>query len=200
MKVKKENWEEFIIGKNGKTIVRCQAKIRRSNPPRQCSQKAMKGRLMCVKHNRKEDGNRKEVAVMRRNMGLYEVGKDKAMQKELKEVKGYDEKQLADTSDELSLAVALLRRYLKENTDLKIARKPGQLMWLISNVMNFKRIHWEIKHADKVTYTKEQVDYLFIKIRNILTTVIKDTDLLQEIADKIKMMGVELRDDGFKVL
>jgi len=154
---------------------------------------------MCSRHNKKTDRS-KEIELVRKSMGLYDVGKEKALQKELKEVEQFDDEKLEDTTDELKLAIGVMRKYLKETTDLKIARKPGQLMWMLNNIMNFKKIHWEIKHADKVTYTKEQVDYMFIKIRNILMDVVKDTGLLAEIAKRISKMGIEMREDGFKVV
>jgi len=197
--MKRPGWEETKIGKHGKTIVRCQAKIRRSDPAKQCTLPAKHGMVMCSRHNKKTDRS-KEIELVRKSMGLYDVGKEKALQKELKEVEQFDDEKLEDTTDELKLAIGVMRKYLKETTDLKIARKPGQLMWMLNNIMNFKKIHWEIKHADKVTYTKEQVDYMFIKIRNILMDVVKDTGLLAEIAKRISKMGIEMREDGFKVV
>jgi len=195
---KREKWEDFKYYKDGRIVIRCQAKLQSSHPPRQCPYPALKGRVVCRRHTGVNLEKKKEIRELKKSLGLYDIGKDAALQKELRELEGLAEEDLTNTLDELKLSVVVLRKFLKAKTDDEIAENPGKLMWLLDNIVRFKKTHWEMKHAPKVSFTVEQVEYMFMKFRNIIIDVVKDPEMLSNISRRVQELGAEIRAQGFK--
>jgi len=200
--IEREGWERFTTHKNGTVNIRCQALVKRDGGIKQCGNRVLKDMLVCRFHSGRNRMGKKNAAMneIREKLGVYKLGREGALQKELKEIQDVDSEELDNVTSEIHLALALLRKYLKETSDEEISRKPGQLMWLIDNIVNFKKAQWEMKHAPKVSFSLEQVEYLFIKMRMVLIDVIKDSEMLKDISGKMKKLGVEIKEEGFRVI
>lgn len=193
----RKGWQKLSVSSRGAVNIRCQAKLKSGS---QCAKIALRGMLLCSTHGGKGLVKREEIKKMKRDLGIYSGSDIKSLQKELREVKDLTEEQLQDSTDELKLGIALLRKYLRETEDIKIAKNPGQLMWLIGEIARLKKEHYEVKHSKDVSFTKDQVEFLFNQFYLILIDEIKDVDLLKTIADRLTEIGKQIGRNGFKVV
>ena len=188
-------WKEH----RGKVVIRCQSKKHGTNPPEQCKETALNGHYMCRVHCKGRAGKRaKAVEEIKKEIGVYDI-KDGALQKQLKDIETLDPKQLESVMPEIKLSLALLREFLKRHTDEQIMKNSGRLMWLLDNIARFKKTQYDMQHAKEVTFTIQQVNYLFLGVKNVLISEIKDIELLKKVAKGIDKFGIELKEDGFKV-
>lgn len=190
-----KNWQKLKENKISYSI-RCQA-VRNNKPGEQCINTAMHGTLLCKNHSMGIE-KKKEITKIKQSLGIYSGSGVIALQKELAEVQHLTDADLQDTTDELKLGISLLRKYLKETDDEKIAKNPGQLMWLIGEISRLKKEYYEIKHSKNVSFTKEQVVFLFNQVYLILIKLVKDVDLLKSIGEEIDEVGKRIGKEGFK--
>lgn len=195
-----DEWKMFIVSHKGTISIRCQCKVINKKPYQQCLKKAIAGRLFCTTHGGLALVKSEKTKEIKKDLGIY-TGEDiKSLRTELSEIENISEEQLQDTTDELKLGIALLRKYLKNTDDDKIAKGPGQLMWLIGEIARLKKEHYEIKHSKNVSWTKEQVQFLFNQFYLILIKQISDHNLLKSISEEIDRVGKQIGQTGFKVL
>ena len=194
-----EGWKKFHISQTGRIQIRCQANVgKNKKKPKQCMKVSILGNLICETHGGKSLLKKEKIAEIKQSLGIYSGSGIKALQQELKEIENLTDEQLQDTKDELKLGIALLRKYLKNTEDEKIAKNPGQLMWLIGEIARLKRENYEIRHSKDVSFTKEQVMFLFHQMYMILIELIKDTTLLESISKRIEEVGEQIGENGFK--
>jgi hypothetical protein len=196
-----KNWKKTITNSKGSISIRCQANVnatKNKNEPRQCLRKAMKNCLVCQTHGGKRKIQREEITLIKQSLGIYTGEGLTALQKELEEIENITPEQLQDTTDELKLGIALLRNYLKNTDDEKIAKSPGQLMWIIGEIARLKKENYEMKHSKDVSFTRDQVTFLFSQFYLILIRLVKDQDLLQKISNEIDRVGKYIGKEGFK--
>lgn len=191
------NWKKTITYSNGLTAIRCQANVSKKGT-KQCMTRSVTSTLFCRHHGSKSVMAKKEVQEIKRELGIYSGNGITALQQELKEIENLSPEQLQDTTDELKLSIALLRRYLKDTDDAKISKSPGQLMWIIGEIARLKKEHYEIKHSKNVSFTKEQILYMFNQFYLVLISSIKDTNLLENISVQIEEIGKQIGKNGFR--
>ena len=164
-----EGWKKCVISQTGYVSIRCQSKVVNKHPFQQCRRKASMGLLICNFHGARSFEKKKEKQeFLQKEHGIYSGNEIKTLQKELKEIENITPEQLMDISDELKLAISLLRKYLKEIEEEKIARSPGTLIYLISEISKLKKEHFDMKHSREVSFTKEQMKFLFNQVCLIL--------------------------------
>jgi len=193
-----EGWKKLLIKNNGTAVIRCQAKIKKNGKVLQCGRFAMSGQIACKTHTGGEKIAKKEIRKIKESLGIYSGAGIQTLQKELKEIENLEPEQFQDTTEELKLGIALLRNYLKMNDDEKVAKAPGTLMFLIGEIARLKKEHWEIKHAKNVSFTKEQVMFLFNQFYLILVKLVKDMDLLKDISLEMDKVARLVGKEGFK--
>jgi hypothetical protein len=197
---KRKGWQRYIYRPKGGVSIRCQARSGNKSTGKvvQCLMPALIGKLVCRRHGGAlGKANTKKVKI-REELGIYSGNGIKNLQAELKEIQDLQPEQLQDTTDELKLSIALLRKYLKSADDEKIAKNPSQLLWMIGEIARLKKEYYEIKHTKNVSFTKEQVVFLFNQFYLILIKLVKDTDLLQQISYEIEQVGNKIGESGFK--
>lgn len=188
--------EMVMVKKTGVVVRRCMSKKRGTNPEIQCHRHAKKGDIYCNRHT---PPRRKWIREAKEKYGLYNVKKSGKLKEHLEAVERVPEEQLTGLKEEIKLSLATLRGYLEETTDLEILRKPGRLMWILDGISRLKRNHHEILHGPKVTFTVDQVQYLFIKLRVVITNNVKDMSILKKISDEMNIIGLEMKEDGWKI-
>lgn len=196
----RDGWEKYTIERKRKIgFIRCQARSKDTRTERQCKNKALKGLLVCMEHA----GGRNKVRIrniieIKKRLGIYDLGENRALSKELKEVEDLRPEEIEGLYGELKLSIALLRGYLKATPDEEIKRKPSKLMWLIDNISRFKKTHYDMVYAPKSSFTREQVEYMLSRIKGVIIEVVKDTDMLEKISEGIRNLGIQLKEEGFK--
>ena len=195
--VNREGWEKFYISPTGRIDIRCQSKCH--NSELQCRAKAEKGKIACRVHGGLTEGKVVKVkSDIQRSLGIYQGSEKWALQRELKEVEHLTPEELQDTTDEIKLSVALLRNYLSKTTDEQISKNPGQLIWILGEIARLKKEYFEIKHSKSVSFSWEQVSFLFMNFQLILIRLIKDPVLLSDISAEIRRAGSLIEKNGFK--
>ena len=194
-----KGWKIVKVYDSGRVRMRCQARVDDGNGNAvQCNHPALKNDINCRFHGGRKKRIHKNMEIaIKRELGLYEVP-GAALQKELKEVEELDQAKLESIDDELKLGLALLRKYLTHTSDEKIGKDPGKLMWLMKNLVDMKKLHYDMKHAKDVSFTREQVEFLFTRFRMVIIEVVKDSDVLNKISERIKLIGFDLKEFGWK--
>lgn len=193
----REGWKKLKINPKGKVTIRCQAMIANSVPPKQCDQQARKNRLLCTYHCHSKDLYKEIRKMEREQAGIYKMDVKHALKDELESLGQVSEEELKSVDSELVLTIALLRKYLKENTDRQIKRSPGRLLWIIDKLVTFKRTKWEMAHAPEVSFSIEQVNYVLASIRVILFKIVKDEKMIAEIGQEMGKLGIKIKTAGF---
>jgi hypothetical protein len=197
-KVKRySGWEDFIINrKSGKVFIRCQ-RMGDSTTREQCLLKARHGLLVCQYHD--ATSNSKTLArhnKIREYLGIYDSSLKDSLKKEMEEIKKMPKKQIESVGDEVRLAIVTVRNYLNNAKEKEIAKNPGKLLWMMKNIVEFKEIHHSMTHAPKVVFTREQIEFIFIRLKMMLIDTIKDAELLRTISDKMRLIGSEVKVEG----
>ena len=169
-KPKHKGWKQ-LMG-DGKTL-RCQAKIKRSNPPRQCNRAAKKGELTCRAHFKNRPGYSKH--------GYYSIAKRTKLMAQLQKVENIPPEQLEGVDSEIKLLISLIREYLEEKTTEEIVKKPGQLAFLLDKLVMFKKTRHEMLHGIKVSFSIEMMRMVISRLYVATITHIKDNETLESV-------------------
>lgn len=200
-RINKSGWQKFNIEKTGNIRIRCHGKL--SKVEKQCPRNAMNGILFCKSHSlavNKE--NQKAIIKRAEGYGIYQGADFKCLQEELEEIGEIPESFKTDLTEELKLVLALVRKMLKVYDDDFIAMKPGMFTGkdgIITRLIELKKTYHDIKHDPKVSFTKEQVEYMFVRIKMAMMKFIKDPQILEEISNEIRLVGLEIKQKGWKI-
>jgi hypothetical protein len=192
-----QDWQDFQITNNGHVYIRCQAQIKGTD--KQCRGRAKSGTLACMAHGARyglRDSKKRDE--LKTSLGIYQGKGMKALQKDLEEVDRLTPEELQDTTPEVKLAVALLRNLLSSKTDEEIAKNPGQLTWVIGEISRLKKEHYEMKHDTKFSFTRDQVQFLFVQMQLAIMSIIKDPEILEALSNRMREVGKMIEQDGYK--
>lgn len=194
---KREGWKRLLIDKKGQVYIRCQSMLNNSNPPKQCPNSARKKKLLCQYHIHSKDLHSEVRKMKRAERGIYNLEGKHALKAELELLGEVSEEELKSVNSELVLTIALLRKYLRENTDRQIKKSPGRMLWILDKLVNFKRTKWEMSHAPEVSFSIDQVNFVLSSIRVIVLKVVKDEKQVEQIGEEMAKLGIKIKSDGF---
>jgi hypothetical protein len=192
-------WKKFIVYKSGTVFIRCQAIMpNNSDEPQQCPRQAVSGHILCKRHGGVAAQKTKERAVKKfKDKGIYGIVEKSVLAKELKEIEEIDPEELGKVDDEIKLAVASLRAYLKDTPDQIITKQTGKLLFYLEKIVNFKKMKHEMTHAPNVSFTINQVNFVFSEVRSIIIEEVEDVEKIKKISDKFKKISERLKEEGF---
>jgi hypothetical protein len=201
-RLSKFEWEKLIINKEKvKVSIRCQAlKDKQHSGTEQCGKQAKRNHLFCALHmpstkKRTKEVIEKEVKTYRK-YGLIKPSEVKALKKELQEVEDLPLETLQLFDEEIKIVLALLKKVLKDAEKDKTYRLTNSLTGrdgIITRLVELKKVQFELTHSPKVVFTKDQVEYMFLKFKMALIEVIKDKEVIQKLSDKFRLIGLEAK-------
>jgi len=194
-------WEKIFITKKS-VYIRCQSpsfKRGKEIETEQCGNVALKNSLFCKMHNFKKSIKKEKVQKTLqeyKSFGLFTGQQFKAFQDELKELEDYPQEKFEELDDEIKLALALLRNLLKSSTSKQLQKKPWLLTGgngILARLTELKKVQHDLKYSPKVVFTRDQVEYLFIKLKMAILEIIKDKEILQKLSDKFMEISLEVK-------
>lgn len=196
---RRPDWEKFITMSDGKTYIRCQAAEHGTVNAKQCTGIAINGKMICRRHGGHAYKQAIELRSKLKQYGLYEGGSISVLKKEMEELQEMPRESMFHLNDEVKLLVGVVRKYLANTTDEQIAKRPYTLVYLLQNVLAMKEANHNITHSPKVVFTREQVEYLFMKVRLAIMSVLKDQTQMEQMQIELQKIAIELKAEGWKM-
>jgi dGTP triphosphohydrolase len=198
---KRKGWQRYMMV-GGRKYIRCQAMKGggKEDKSKQCKGTAVRGKLVCKYHMHGiEKALKVKRMVLEKRHGLYVSEKGGNLSKSLVEVQKIPKEKMEGLESEMVLAVAGLRKYVMETTDEEMKARPYKLFSFLESIAKIKEAHSKILYNKNVTYTREQVQYIFVQLKTLIVTYVKDGDTLKQIAEGWKSVAENVGRDGFKI-
>jgi len=190
-------WEKLLSNKKGIGI-RCQAILKVGEKNQQCSKEAIRGKLFCGKHFGKHTPQKKveKEIQLYQQFGILRKENLKLFKNEIEQMEQLPREKLETLEDEIKVILAYFRYVLENYSDREIKKKPWLLVGrdgILSCLMQLKKTHHDIVYSPKVVFSRDAVETMFLKFKNVLIKRIKDDVLLQQIADDLQLIILETK-------
>ena len=203
MLTRRPTWKKFIITKNKAgeelVLIRCQSAEKNGVNTNQCTHPARDNKLVCQHHDAKISKKAIELRSKLKEYGLYQGAKIKVLKEEMAELEAMPREKMYTLNDEVKLLVGVARKYLAHTTDEQIAKRPYTLIYIMQNILAMKEANHNMIHSPKVVFTREQVEYLFMKVRMAIMSVVKDPVMLEQIQSELQKIAIELKAEGWRM-
>jgi hypothetical protein len=214
-----KNIEEFVEGRDGELYIRCHGKKKDGD---QCNFFAAKRSIFCKLHSRK-NGTKDIVKSQKKTIGVYSKKEEGLLKEELDKINKKPEDEILSILNDVKKSEAVIgilekqklykykigdvynNRKIKTEEEARRATEDNRIKTIkslqtsIINNASLKKVFFDIQFSEHNTVSKDLFLYVFNKYNAIIQEEVSDIKTLEKIKERIKLVGLEIKDRGYKL-